>query len=247
MTRPSQKHEEIHRVEQLQRVLAGRLPGTLEGADEPDVIVVDRAHRVGVEVTELHQRSEARRSPARQQESERAGIVCRAQALAAESGVPIVNVSVHFKDSPTIGKKDRDRIAISLVHVVTANIPELESSLSLELWRDGLDLPWVRAIRIYRTAVLICHHWWSSESGWVQMDFTHELQEAIDEKNIKHARYLQHCDECWLLVIASGGRPSGLFELSVETRTHVYRSAFAKTFFMEVFGEELVELSTTAA
>jgi hypothetical protein len=79
------------------------------------------------------------------------------------------------------------------------------------------------------------------------MEFRAELQAVIDEKNLRHVRYSQHCDECWLLVVASGGRPSGLFEPSEETRSHVYRSLFARTFFMEAFSGRLIELTTTSA
>ena len=74
-----------------------------------------------------------------------------------------------------------------------------------------------------------------------------QLQAAIDAKNSRHAHYTQHCDECWLLIVASGGRPSGLFEASDDTGSHEYRSLFARTFFMEAFSGVLLELSTTAA
>jgi hypothetical protein len=66
----------------------------------------------------------------------------------------------------------------------------------------------------------------------VQMDFIPQLQRTINEKNSKHGRYRQRCDECWLLIVASGGRPSGLFEPSAETKNHLYQSLFERTFFM---------------
>ena len=127
------------------------------------------------------------------------------------------------------------------------NIPDIDRQVELETWRQiGNPLPWVRVVRVFRAAALTKHHWAVPDSGWVQMDFIEELQQAIDAKNARHASYMQYCDECWLLVTASGGRPSGLFELSEETRGHVYRSCFTKTFFMEVFGGVLVQLTTTA-
>jgi hypothetical protein len=91
------------------------------------------------------------------------------------------------------------------------------------------------------------HHWSVTESGWVKMDFVAELQRTIDDKNSKYGVYRKRCDECWLLIVASGGRPSGLFEPSVETKSHVYRSQFERTFFMEAFGGTVVELTTTGA
>lgn len=243
MTRLNKKDEEVYRVRQLQRALGDGISGTIENAEEPDIIVAGQTKRIGIEVTELHQRSDDGNGSPRQQESERAGIVRRARDLAIEGGTPVVDVAVHFTEAG-IAKKDRETIAAGVVTLVNEHLPEPESSYSLELWREGYDLPWIRAVRIFRTAVLTKHHWWSSESGWVQTDFKLELQEAIDDKNLKHSRYLERCDECWLLVTASGGRPSGFFELAAETREHVYRSAFARTFFLDVFGDEVVELST---
>ena len=69
---------------------------------------------------------------------------------------------------------------------------------------------------------------------------------ALD-KNRRHATYRHRCDECWLLIAANGGKPSGLFEPSEETKRHIYRSSFAKTLFMEIFDQELIELNTEAA
>jgi hypothetical protein len=42
-------------------------------------------------------------------------------------------------------------------------------------------------VRIWRADVLTRHHWAVPDSGWVQMDFTPELQDAIDDKNARYA------------------------------------------------------------
>jgi hypothetical protein len=159
--------------------------------------------------------------------------------------MPPLDVAVHFSDRLAVRKPDRDVAAQSLVALVSENIPGDGESVTIELWRQRrVSLPEVRLVRIFRASVLTKHHWSVPDSGWVQQDFVQELQEAMDEKNLRHATYRRRCDECWLLITASGGRPSGLFQPSFETRTHLYRSLFAKTFFMEVFGENLVELRT---
>lgn len=247
MTRTNQKTEEMRLVEQMRQLLGGAPAGHVEPGDEPDVFVVLGQHRTGIEVTELHQHSRPGEGPRRRQESERWGIVRRAQELAAASGMPIVDVAVHFNDSKPIAKGDREALVKGLLDVVSDHMPDIGGSVVQELWRLGNPLPPVRTIRIYRAEVLTRHHWAVPDSGWVQMDFIPELQSAIDGKNVRHPRYQRHCDECWLLIVASGGRPSGLFEASEATRSHVYRSSFSKTLFMEAFGGVLVELHTAAA
>jgi hypothetical protein len=248
MTRQNQKNEEIRLVEQMRRGLDGTPAGQIEPADEPDVYIATSDRRIGIEVTELHQSPGAGQAPRRRQESERSGIVGRARVLADASGMPVVDVAVHFNESIPINKSDRRRIVSELVRLVAAHLPGSEGSVTVDLWRQHSNsLPWIRTVRLFRDGFLTKHHWSVPDSGWVQMDFRPELQATINEENSRHARYTQHCDECWLLIVASGGRPSGLFEASDETRSHLYCSLFARTFFMEAFSGTLLELSTTAA
>ena len=248
VTRQNQKIDEMHLVDQMRQKLGGVPVGQAEPADEPDILIIDGGHRTGIEVTELHQLQEFGGGPPRLQESERTGIVRRAEALAQARGMPVVDVAVHFSDSVSVTKSDRETVASQLVELASNNMPEVGCSAVVEVWREVANpLRPIRTVRLYRAEVLTKHHWAVPDSGWVQMDFIPELQAAIDQKNARHSRYRQHCDECWLLIVASGGRPSGLFEPSDSTRSHVYRSSFARTFFMEAFGGVLVELDTAAA
>jgi hypothetical protein len=159
-----------------------------------------------------------------------------------------VDVAVHFSESVPITKGDRGAIAQGLVEVVAAHMPAVSESVVLDLWHNAeKSLPWIRTVRLFRADVLTRHHWANPDSGWVQLDFIDELQGVIDDKNARFAQYRRHCDECWLLVVASGSRPSGLFDPSDATRAHSYRSQFARTLFMEAFSGTLLELKTIAA
>jgi hypothetical protein len=40
-----------------------------------------------------------------------------------------------------------------------------------------------------------------------------ELQAVVDHKETKIERYLQRCDEAWLLIVADGGHVSSSLEL----------------------------------
>jgi hypothetical protein len=247
MTRPRQKREELQLVELLRRALSGEPDGHADSANEPDVIVTTPAGRlVGIEVTELHQASVPGRPPKRLQESERAAVLAHARRLAEASGMPVVDVAVHFNDSVAITKRDRERIANELVALVSVHVPIDDLPIEVDLFRHRNHfLPWIRLVRVFRASFLTKHHWAAPDSGWVQMEFSAELQNAIDEKNARFACYRKNCDECWLLIAASGGRPSGLFEASDATRNHLYRSPFARTFFLEAFVGTVIELRTT--
>jgi hypothetical protein len=56
--------------------------------------------------------------------------------------MPVVDVAVHFNDSVPITKSDRDQIVHELVKLVSAQLPESEGSVTVELWRQtGHSLP----------------------------------------------------------------------------------------------------------
>jgi len=163
-------------------------------------------------------------------------------AYIANIGAPYIRPSVR------ISKGEREVLENGLADLVRDNMPDMGESVVVELWRPRRrSLSPIRMVRIWRVEVLTRHHWAVPDSGWVQMDFVPELQDAIDAKNARYVRYAQHCEECWLLITASGGRPSGLFDPSDATKHHVYRSSFARTFFLEAFSGTVVELNTTAA
>ncbi|MBV8757097.1 MAG: hypothetical protein JO257_07480 [Deltaproteobacteria bacterium] len=71
----------------------------------------------------------------------------------------------------------------------------------------------------------------------------HVLQQAIDDKREKYARYVvDNADECWLLVVGSAG--STPLDVSV-TEHRTFESPFARTMFLELFEDKCVELRTT--
>src|SRR5262245_4032280 len=138
MTRANKKIEEMRRVEQLRLALGGNPPGVASSADErgaPDVLVVMPGHRMGIEVTEIHQQPTSRAGHRRIQESERLNTVWYARELAESSGIPIVDVAVHFNESIRISKTDRVALANALVHLVRENVPPMGEQKVLEMWR----------------------------------------------------------------------------------------------------------------
>src|ERR1041384_7621820 len=115
MTRDAQKREELHLAELMRRLRGGQPEGALETVGEPDVCVVSPQRRIGVEVTELHRRPRPGKPPRQLLESERSKIVAQAGALARSAQLPALHVTVHFVDSTTSGKRDRDLAARSLL------------------------------------------------------------------------------------------------------------------------------------
>jgi hypothetical protein len=60
------------------------------------------------------------------------------------------------------------------------------------------------------------------------------LQQLTASKNIKVPKYLQRCDEVWLLLVADGGYTSSTAELSTEEVSQAYfPSLFQKVLFFD--------------
>ena len=102
----------------------------------------------------------------------------------------------------------------------------------------------IAAIHILRNSQMTEHHWQNGRGGWVDSDFVTDLQSSIDDKNGKHAAYLNECDRCWLIVAADWEGGSSFFQFTDEMSQHVFSSEFERSFFIDGFTKEVYELRT---
>src|SRR5260370_36795549 len=96
----------------------------------------------------------------------------------------------------------------------------------------GVGVNSVDAVYIHRDArVDGAARWVVSRARWVWPDAVPLIQEAIDDKAAKYEGYLEHCDECWLLVVADSRKGSA--SMHVDELNHCFSSPFAQTFFLD--------------
>lgn len=67
---------------------------------------------------------------------------------------------------------------------------------------------------------------------------------TISKKANLLSTYLNACDECWLLLVADGLRPSGKFDFGQHFCAHVFVSPFARTYVLD-FGKGKLRPLTT--
>ena len=66
-----------------------------------------------------------------------------------------------------------------------------------------------------------------------------ELQSLIDGKNKKYDKYKQKCDECYLLVVSSGG----FVDFTDKIKSHKFKSAFRGIYLLDLgFGSKATKL-----
>ena len=102
----------------------------------------------------------------------------------------------------------------------------------------------VASVGIGNFPTLIKSFWNVPGAGWVQEDFTEELQGLISRKSVRVPTMRLKCRRCWLLVVAENTAASSLFEPSDATKNAVYHSSFDRTFFINLSFGKYNELVT---
>jgi hypothetical protein len=217
--------------------------GTLAESESPDFLISTPHDTLGIEVTRIFQASRQGEPLLQSQESERQRIVQQAKQLC--TGLPAVTVSVHFGAYPSVAKADRHSLSHKIAKFVSSHVPREGEFIAVKNSFDSTELPdQVAFIHILGLPQQYEHSWTVPTAGFLQTNFIAELQSVLDEKGQLVSEYLRKCNRCWLLIVADGRAPSSLFEPSAETRHHMYRSSFERAFYLESFGEMVVELTT---
>ena len=219
---------------------------------KPDFLFQRGESIFGIEHTEIKKigSSKGIPSPAQLKGIHR-GIVRKAGQLAAEQGLPPLNVKVNFHNHFYRFKQKGNQAAQALLDTVKKNldnIMKIEDGNSIEIDPPspfvGISLIYVAPGTINGKVWLNHHRWEMMEPGFVRIGFIPELQSAITKKNRINNEYLKRCDKCWLLVVADRTKADQKFEFTPEMQKHIYESEFEKTLFMEIAQRFLTELNT---
>lgn len=204
-------------------------------SESPDFLVNVSKSLVGVEVTSLN-------LPQVRIESSQDKIVAASQQAAREQGAPAANVTLFFNLRHPLRRDACDALAGRVATVVVQNMPRQGEQVSLDMV-DGQPSE-VDLILISRSDIRSRDNWHWTEAGCVHRDIDHLIQSAIDKKSVLLSRYLEKCDECWLLIGVNSFRPSGKLRLHQDNTT-AFRSPFKRTYFLDWGGGHLKRLTTS--
>lgn len=172
-------------------------------------------------------------------------ILKKAKIICEKKKIPPLWVRVLFSISNLqYTRKDVERIGKSLADCIEKKCVQNPSTDEVILRKDELpEIPEIQRIDIVKG---LGYQWWQVISAqWVKREFIKEMQKCINDKNSLYAKYRKHCEQCWLLIVADRAHPSQCFELSEKTAKHTYKSAFDRTFYLDLRFEQLVQLSCT--
>jgi hypothetical protein len=83
--------------------------------------------------------------------------------------------------------------------------------------------------------------WVSVEAGFVSSD-VEELRSALTMKEPKREAYLERCDEIWLVIVASGGRVSAIFNAEKLEHHEGLESRFDRVVFFDLSESKVIRL-----
>lgn len=233
-----------------------RLPGDeLSRQDpfqKPDFLFQCGESIIGIEHTEIKRIRSSQGIPSLAQlKGTQRGIVKKAGWLAAEQGLPPLNVKVNFHNYYYRFQQKGGQAVQGLLDTVKKNLDKIMKMETGQSVKIDPPTPFVGISLVYVTPgtvngqVWLNHHRWEvMEPGFVSIGFTPELQDAITKKNRINIEYLKRCDQCWLLVVADRRKADQKFEFTTEMQEYIYESAFERTFYLEIAQRFLTELNT---
>lgn len=235
----NKKQHENDCLDIVRQHLGSYPPGTPLDVDgeNPDFRFAVADDVLGIDVTRLTNESGLR------QHAEQEFVINLAQKKYESLGLPPLDVLISFEPNPSLSKQQRNVLAEQLVEIVRSRIPEHFQRIALEQNDDGRLPKVITHIRIYRLPEPTMHHWHFGRAGAVNSSFETELQEVIRAKESCLPRYLQRCQNCWLIVSADWDTPASFFQFSERMRTHEFESHFDRIFFVDRFDRRAYELT----
>lgn len=218
-----------------------------DSGEAPDLVIEVGADRIGVEVTEIFQKSydagmlpQARETFARQ-------VLAKAKQIYIDAGGRPCSVFVLFSTGHDLRKVQRDTLAHQLAAFVASTEP---TPSQLRQWRPTcVDNPLpevITFVQVYGHPLESqTHHWTAPAAGWVAPLTPRILQSRIDEKSKLLDKYRTRTPVVWLLLVSDSANPSQFFDLPSEEVARSVSSTFNRTFYLAAFKDYAIELGTT--
>jgi hypothetical protein len=239
------KQVEKRWVETLQSQISDFPQGQIDESESPDFLIQTDLGMVGIEVTRIFRECQSDELPEQRHTAEEQKIVDRAQAIATETNLPPLQVSVFFSSQNRPQKKHREMIAGELVSCIAAKLPPGDDYAIAVDASDGLPSE-ISGVRVWCSPFFKTPLWQCGTGGVVIEHCVDDMQLAIDNKGAKLPAYQEKCVRCWLLIVADWESPASFYEPSDASLSHDYTSLFDRIYFLEAFSRRVLRLITHA-
>jgi hypothetical protein len=235
---PTKALQERWLIERTRQLYPWFLPGEIRPAeDPPDFVLLSNGERIALEVTRVfHPKGDAR-FPRRETESFQPKIMRRAEDLARQRGLPVLDVLVYFGDPEP---RRLEETAHSLVEFVREHLVEN---------CETFDLPGGGVIRIMRPRANQVPRWTCGPAGSEPTLTQEQLAETIRKKNADLRRYRERYNCVWLIVASTLFPLSASFSVPDEAEEWSFEFEFDKVLLLSeprgrVFSLQRVQAAT---
>ncbi len=199
---------------------------------------------LGVEVTTLVLDSPKSAAPLAAIRAAQTKCLLNAKKLAEEEGLEPVEVQVNFRsDYEPI---DVEYASRELFEYVKRRLGEIDDSQCWHEYETGLKYcKWI-CIHLGTTngtRWLDYHRFDRIYMNWMDVDPIDAIQACINSKQQKIHRYLEKCNECWLLIGADECTAPEAVAVTDKTIKNVFEGSFQRLFFLLNVKSQLFELS----
>jgi hypothetical protein len=221
--------------------------GAITETERPDFLVQGESHVTGIELVR-YVRGQGKGyggSAFRRNETLRQQIADEARREFESSHSDPLMVHFLWRSGPHLRKADVPDIAASAATIVGQHVPQTLFGRIRIAGNELLDKvleEFVSTISVMRVRNKQQALWSSIDAGFVSVP-ANELQELLASKNAKVPKYLQRCDEAWLLIVAEGGHISSTAELPEDVRHYHFRSRFHRVLFLDRTNRQVTTLT----
>jgi hypothetical protein len=208
-----------------------------EVKEQPDFLIRYQGRIVGVEIAELQvdrDKGQSKGSMLQTENSLQQAVVSRAQQLYFAAKNRPVNIQVYFRSGPRQSLQffNRRDLAEKIANILSRVTVGVSDQCRLDLYSDpAVPLP-VAFIYVRGLPSGISPRWQVIAPGWSKEFNSYDVESIMAEKNALISQYRKTVAKNWLLIVADGGNPQGMFRPPKHDCTCLPVSNFDRTFLL---------------
>jgi hypothetical protein len=205
--------------------------------EHPDFLIRHEGRIVGVEIAELQidrDKDLSKGSALQKEYSLQRSVVSRAQKLYFTAGNRPINAQVYFRTGPGQSLQSVNRR--DLAQAIAQSLGQLTLNASEQCRLDPYSVPPVPPPVgfVYARCLpkAITPRWQVIVPGWSKEFQGSNVESLLAEKNALISQYHKTVPENWLLIVADGCNPPGMFRAPEQDHTDLPVSEFDRTFLL---------------
>lgn len=205
--------------------------------EQPDFLIIYQDRIVGVEIAELQidrDKGASKGSTLQKENSLRQAVVSRAQHMYFAAKNRPVNAQVYFRSGPRQSLQffNRRLLAERIAETLSAVTVGVFDQQRFDPYSAPAVPPPVAFIYVRGLPSKITPRWQVIAPGWSKEFQPTDVESILAEKNALISQYRKTVAENWLLIVADGGKPPGMFRPPEQDCTDLPASNFDRTFLL---------------